>query len=191
MARSRKYLNNLPNAQKIKDLASDILDYELKLDRVMQDHTKVNNEIMALQTQVLSFDNDGSSEGLENTKIKLNELSKVLILQKSEIAELKKNILNSQSIVDDEIREGLSQLFHEAKSEFDEAKKDIIKHQKMVVDSQHMLMNSSAEESTKNHDEWIRNVGKVIKDEERVKKSEKQLEAIKRVYRLEFGENTT
>jgi len=191
MARSRKYLNNLPNAQKIKDLASDILDYELKLDRVMQDHTKVNNEIMALQTQVLSFDNDGSSEGLENTKIKLNELSKVLILQKSEIAELKKNILNSQSIVDDEIREGLSQLFHEAKSEFDEAKKDIIKHQKMVVDSQHMLMNSSAEESTKNHDEWIRNVGKVIKDEERVKESEKQLEAIKRVYRLEFGENTT
>jgi|GEM_PF-1713311 hypothetical protein len=190
MARSRKYLNNLPNAQKIKDLAIDILDYELKLDRVVQDHTKVNNEIMALQTKVLSFDNDGSSEGLENTPVKLNELSKVLVLQKSEIAELKKSILNSQSIVDDEIREGLSQLFHEAKSEFDEAKKDIIKHQKMVEDSQHMLLNSSAEESSKNHDEWIRNVGKVIKDEERVNESEKQLEAIKRVYRLEFGENT-
>jgi len=190
MARSRKYLNNLPNAQKIKDLAIDILDYELKLDRVVQDHTKVNNELMALQTKVLSFDNDGSSEGLENTPVKLNELSKVLVLQKSEIAELKKSILNSQSIVDDEIREGLSQLFHEAKSEFDEAKKDIIKHQKMVEDSQHMLMNSSAEESSKNHDEWIRNVGKVIKDEERVNESEKQLEAIKRVYRLEFGENT-
>ena len=190
MARSRKYLNNLPNALKIKDLAIDILDYELKLDRVVQDHTKVNNEIMALQTKVLSFDNDGSSEGLENTPVKLNELSKVLVLQKSEIAELKKSILNSQSIVDDEIREGLSQLFHEAKSEFDEAKKDIIKHQKMVEDSQHMLLNSSAEESSKNHDEWIRNVGKVIKDEERVNESEKQLEAIKRVYRLEFGENT-
>jgi len=191
MTRSRKYLNNLPNAQKIKDIASDILDYELKLDRVVQDHTKVNNEIMALQTQVLSFDNDGSSESLENTQIKLNELSKVLILQDSEIAELKKNILNSQSLVDDEIREGLSQLFHEAKSEFDEAKKDLIKHQKMVEDSQHMLINSSAEESQKNHDEWIRNVGKVIKDEERVNESEKQLEAIKRVYRLEFGDNAT
>lgn len=191
MARSRKYLNNLPNAQKIKDIASDILDYELKLDRVVQDHTKVNNEIMALQTQVLSFENDGSSEALENTHIKLNELSKVIILQDSEIAELKKNILNSQSLVDDEIREGLSQLFHEAKSEFDEAKKDLIKHQKMVEDTQHMLMNSSAEESQKNHDEWIRNVGKVIKDEERVNESEKQLKAIKRVYRLEFGDNTT
>jgi len=151
MTRSRKYLNNLPNAQKIKDLASD----------------------------------------LEYTQIKLNELSKVLILQDSEIAELKKNIHNLQSLVDDEIRDGLFQLFHQAKSDLDEAKKDIIKHQKMVEDSQHRLMNSSAKESQENHDEWIRNVGKVIKDEERVKESEKQLEAINRVYRLEFSENTT
>ncbi|AUB55227.1 hypothetical protein BK007_03820 [Methanobacterium subterraneum] len=191
MTRSRKYLNNLPNAQKIKDLASDILDHELKLDRILQDHTELKNEIIALQTQVLSFDNDGSSQGLEYTQIKLNELSKVLILQDSEIAELKKNIHNLQSLVDDEIRDGLFQLFHQAKSDLDEAKKDIIKHQKMVEDSQHRLMNSSAKESQENHDEWIRNVGKVIKDEERVKESEKQLEAINRVYRLEFSENTT
>jgi hypoxanthine phosphoribosyltransferase len=187
MARSRKYLNNLPNAQKIKDLASDILDCELKLDRVLQENTRVKNEIMALQTQILSLDNDGSSEELENTQIQLNESSKVLILQDIEIADLKRNIHNLQSLVDDEIREGLSQLFHEAKSDLDAAKKDVIKHQKMVEDSQHRLMNSSAEESQETHDEWIQHVNKVIKDEERIKESEKQIEAIKRVYRLEFG----
>jgi len=187
MARSRKYLNNLPNAQKIKDLASDILDFELKLDRVLQDNARVKNEVMALQTQILSLGNDEYSEELENTQIKLNELSTVLIMQDSEIADLKKNIHNLQSLVDDEIREGLSQLFHKAKSDWDEAKKDVIKHQNMVEDSQHRFMNSSAEDSQEVHDEWIQNVNKVIKDEERIKESEKQIEAIKRVYRLEFG----
>ncbi|MDO5835162.1 MAG: hypothetical protein Q4P17_01505 [Methanobacterium sp.] len=190
MARSRKYLNHLPNIPKIKDLANDILDYELKLDQVLQDQTRLKNEIMALQSQVLSLDNDESSEELENTQLKLNELSHLLILQDKEISHLKNNIRSFQAGVDDEIREGLSQLFHEAKSNLQEAKMDMVQHQKMVKASQLGLMNSSAKKSQEKHDEWIQNVNKVINDEERIKESEKQIEAIKRVYRLEFGDDT-
>ena len=92
-----------------------------------------------------------------------------------------------KSLVDEEIRNGLSQLFHQAKSDLDEAQQDIINHQQMVEEAQNRLMNSPAEDFQKYRHEWIHHVNTVIEDEERVKKSKKQLEAIKRVYKLEFG----
>ena len=187
MTRSRRYLNNLPNVENIKDLARDILDCELKLDRAIQDNAKVKDDILVLETQLLSFDNEENPQKIKNTQVKLEKLPHVLFSNDKKIAGLKKKIFSSKSLVDEEIREGLSQLFHQAKSDLDEAQHGIIKHQQLVEEAQRRLMNSPAEEFHKYRDEWIRHVKTVIEYEEKVKKSEKQLEATKRVYRLEFG----
>jgi predicted transcriptional regulator len=40
MTRSRKYLYKPPNAEKIKQLAEEILECELKLDRAISDNKK-------------------------------------------------------------------------------------------------------------------------------------------------------
>ena len=49
------------------------------------------------------------------------------------------------------------------------------------------MANASRDEVEKYRHEWIFNVEKIIHDEEIVKKWEKQIEAIQRVYKLEFG----
>lgn len=187
MTRSRRYLNNLPNAEIIKELARNILDYELKLDLAIQDSARVKNEILTLETQILFFDKEEDPQKIKNIKMKLDHLASVLLLDHKKIDDLKKEISTSKSRVDEEIREGLSKLFQQAKSDLDEAQHNIIKHQQQVEEAQMRLMNRPAEESKKHRDEWIRNVEKVIIAEEKLKSSEKQLDAIKRVYRLEFG----
>ncbi|EKQ53124.1 MAG: hypothetical protein B655_1437 [Methanobacterium sp. Maddingley MBC34] len=187
MTRSRRYLNNLPNINKIKDLARDILDCELKLDRVIQDNASIKNEILTLETQLLSIDKAEYPQKIKNIQTNLNELSGVRVGNDKKITELRKEIYTSRSLVDEEIREGLSTLFHQAKSDLEEAQQAIIKHQQLVEEAQNRFMNSPAEEFPKYRDEWIQLVKTVIEDEEEIKKSEKQLEAIKRVYKLEFG----
>lgn len=187
MTRSRRYLNNLPNVEKIKDLARYILDCELKLDQAIQDNVNIKNEILTLETQILSLDKEESPQKLKNIQMKLNELSPVRVGNDKKIADLKKKIYTSKSLVDEEIRDGLSELFHQAKSDLDEAQQNIINHQQLVEEAQNRLMNRPAEEFQKYHDEWIQHVKTVIEDEEKIKKSEKQLEAIRRVYKLEFG----
>lgn len=187
MTRSRKYLYNLPNAEKIKQLAEEILDCELKLDRTLSDNKKNKKEILALEMEIISLDESGNPEKIKKTKKRLEKLSNDIISKDNEIDDCKKHVLNLQNIVDEEIREGLSQLFNQAKSCIDEAQHAINKNKKLVKEAQNKLANSSSNEGHKYRDEWILNVEKTINEEEKLKKCEKQLEAIKRVYKLEFG----
>ncbi|WP_292758187.1 hypothetical protein [Methanobacterium sp.] len=90
MTRSRRYLNNLPNVENIKDLARDILDCELKLDRAIQDNAKVKDDILVLETQLLSFDNEENPQKIKNTQVKLEKLPHVLFSNDKKIAGLKK-----------------------------------------------------------------------------------------------------
>ncbi|WP_321423028.1 hypothetical protein [uncultured Methanobacterium sp.] len=187
MTRSRRYLNNLPNAERIKELARDILDNELELDQALQDNARIKAEIITLESQILSSDAWEDPQKIKNTKRKLDQLGSVLKRNDKEIAHLKEEISSSKSLVNEEIREGLSKLFQQAKSDRDEAQQDIIKHQQLVEEAHNRLMDNPTEESENLRDEWIRNLVKVSTVEEKLKNSEKELEAIKRVYRLEFG----
>ena len=165
MTRSRRYLNNLPNVEKIKDIARDILDCELKLDQTIQDNMTIKNDILTLETQILSLDKAEYPQKLKNIKAELDELSCVRVLNDKKIADLKKEIYTLKSLVDEEIKNGLSQLFHQAKSDLDEAQQDIINHQQMVEEAQNRLMNSPAEDFQKYRHEWIHHVNTVIEDE--------------------------
>ena len=187
MTRSRRYLNNLPNAERIKQLARHILDYELELDQALQDNALIKNEILTMESQILSSDAWEDPQKIKNIKSKLDQLGNGLQRNDKEIAHLKEEISNSKSLVNEEIREGLSKLFKQAKSNRDEAQQDIIKHQQLVEEAHNRLMDNPTEESENLRDEWIRNLVKVSIVEEKLKNSEKELEAIKRVYRLEFG----
>jgi hypothetical protein len=187
MTRSRRYLNNLPNAESIKELAREILDYELEMDQDLQDNARIKTEILELESQILSSDAWEDPQTNKNIKSKLDQLSSVLQRNDKEIAHLNEEISNSKSLVDEEIREGLSKLFQKAKSDRDEAQQDIIKHQQLVEDSHKRLMDNLTGKSENLRDEWIRNLVKVSIVEEKLKNSENELEAIQRVYRLEFG----
>lgn len=187
MPKSRNYLNSLPNVEKIKALAREILDSELKLDKALSDRDKNKKEISSLKKDLKSFYKSENSERIDEVRERIEEVSKDVVEKDNEIGNLENNIYHLQSVVEDEIREGLSQLFHQAKSSLDKAQKGIIMHQTLVDEAQKKLTTVSRAESQKIRDEWIRNVEKLMKDEEKVEKWEKQLEAIKRVYKLEFG----
>jgi hypothetical protein len=187
MTRSRKYLYNLPNAEKIKQLAEEILECELKLDRAISDNKKNKKNILALETEIMSLDKTEDPEIIKKMKKRLEELSEDIISKDGEIDSCKKRILDLKSLADDQIREGLSQLFNQAKSCVNEAQQSLLEHEKLANEAQNRLTNSSSNQSRKYRDEWILNVEKTIRDEEKLKKCEKQLEAIKRVYKREFG----
>lgn len=187
MARTRRYLNNLPNIARIKDLAHDILDYELKLDQAQQERSRVKNEILALETKLIAMERGEYSPKREKTRMKLNNFADDLVATDKIIKDLKRNISDSKSMVNDEIREGLSKIYKKAKLERDEGLKDLIRHQNLADEAHNKFANSSPEEYSQYHHQWISNVQRVIEDEERIERSEKELEAIKRVYRLEFG----
>lgn len=187
MTRSRRYLNNLPNAERIKELAREILDYELGLDQALQDNARIKTEILTLETQILSSDAWEDPQKIKNIKSKLDQLNGVLQQDDEEIVHLKEEISNSKSLVDEEIREGLSKLFQQAKSDRDEAQQDIIKHQQLVEEAHKRLLENPTGESENLRDEWIQSLVKVSIVEEKLKNSENELEAIKRVYKLEFG----
>jgi hypothetical protein len=187
MTRSRRYLNNLPNVEEIKKLARDILESELQLDKTLQTKVSVKKEILKLQNEMISPEQTFNPKKLKIVTEQLEELSNDLSKKDKEINDLKRHIFDSQSIIEDEIREGLSQLYHQSRSSLDEAQSNIKKHQKLVFEAQNKLANASRDEVDKYRHEWVQNVETLIKDEEKVKKCEKQIEAIQRVYKLEFG----
>ena len=187
MTRSRKYLYNLPNAEKIKQLAEDILECELELDRAILDNKKNRKNILALETEIISFDKTDDPEIIKKRKKRLEELSEDIIRKEDEIGGCEKRILDLKSLADDQIREGLSHLFNQAKSCIDEAQQSLLEHEELANEAQNRLANSSSNQAQKYRDEWILNVEKTIRDGEKLKKCEKQLEAIKRVYKREFG----
>jgi hypothetical protein len=187
MTRSRRYLNNLPNADKIKILAGEILDCEIKLDNAVYNGKKLKKEFLFLENQLKTLDKNENPQKIETTNEKLKNLSNNLMVNEKEINNLTDRIHYLQSIVNEEIREGLSNMFHAEKSCSDDAQKNIIKYQKIAEEAQNKLSIVSGVELEKYHRQWILNVEKVIKYQEELEKCEKQLEAIKRVYKLEFG----
>lgn len=187
MTRSRKYLYNLPNALKIKQLAGEILDYELKLDNAKSENQIIKKEILTLETQLISLEGTENQHIIEKTNKRLDELSKDIINNEKELNNLKRHVSSLKSIADAEIREGLSTLYNQAKSEIDEAQISILHHQKMAKEAQNKFASSSKEDAQHYRDLWIRHVERIIEDEEKLKKSQEQLEAIKRIYKLEFG----
>ncbi|BDZ67298.1 hypothetical protein [Methanobacterium ferruginis] len=187
MSRSRRYLNNLPNVERVKQLSREILDSELKLDRAISNKEEINKDISSLERELTSLDKSKDPQKIKTIKEKLEELSYDSKKNDVEIANLKNHVFRSQNIFDEEIREGLFQLFYQAKSGFEEAQQNIRKNQKLVEEAQNKLLNSHRDESEKYRDEWVRNVEKIIQDEEKLKKCEEQLDAVKRVYKLEFG----
>lgn len=189
MTRSRKYLYNLPNAQKIKKLAREILDYELKMDTAKSENKNIKEEILTLEAQLISLEVTENQHKMKKINDRLDELSKNLLQNEKEITDLKRHVSSLKSLADAEIREGLSTLYNQAKSCLEEAQISILRHQKQAKEAQNRLNNSSGGVAQQYRDEWIRNVEKIIKDEEKLKKCERQLEAIKRIYKLEFVEN--
>jgi len=187
MARSRRYLNSLPNVERVKQLSREILDSELKLDKALSNKEWINKEISSLERDVMALDKSEDPQKINKLQENLEKLSKDLNDNDVDIENLKKHIFHSQNTVDEEIREGLSRLFHQAKSGFEEAQQSISKHQKLVEQAHNMMLSCGRDESQKYRDEWIRNVEKIMQDEEKLKKCEEQLETIKRVYTLEFG----
>ncbi len=187
MARSRRYLNNLPNAEEIKTLAGEILTYELKMDKAVYEGEQIKNQILSLENDLKTLDKNETPQTIESTKEKLKHLSNNLVVNENEINDLRDYILKLQSTVNEEIREGLSNLFHQAKSCTEEAQKNISKYQKMTENAQKKLLTANGDELKKYHQEWILNVHKVIKYQEMFEKCKKELDAIKRVYTLEFG----
>ncbi|NYB52023.1 MAG: hypothetical protein HVN35_05660 [Methanobacteriaceae archaeon] len=187
MTRSRRYLNSLPNIEKIKEISREILDYELKLDKATRNKDGIKKDIFELENKKEHLETVESPKKMESTRKKLENLSSDLLAKDKEINEIKKHILDLQLIVDKEITEGLSILYHQAKSSLDEAEKNILKHQKLVDESQKNFINASTQEVEKYRHEWIINVEKVIKHKEKAKIYEEEIENIKRVYKREFG----
>lgn len=187
MTKSRKYLNNLPNVEIIRSLATDILDNELKLDKAVQSKEKTKKEILKLETDLVSLGKLTNRKDSENINEQLEELSSVLSTETMEIKELKNHIIDLKSVVDREIREGLSQLYKNAEYQLDEAQQKIVEHQKLVDMAQKNLTNASTDEIEKYRHELVLNVQKMIEDQEKAAKWENQIEAIKRVYKREFG----
>ena len=187
MTRSRKYLYNLPNALKIKKLDREILDYELKMDNAKSENENIKEEILTLEIQLISLEVSENQHKIKKINDQLDELSKNLLQNEKEITDLIRHVSSLKSMADAEIREGLSILYNQAKSSIEKVQINIRRHQKLAKEAQDELTKSSNDETQKYRDEWIRNVEKIIEDEEKLKKCEKQLEAIKRVYALEFG----
>jgi hypothetical protein len=187
MTISRRYLNNLPNVEEIKKLAREILDSELKLDKTLQTKDSLKKETLKLEKELISPEQSLNPKKLKIVKEQMEELSNDLSKKDKEINDLKRHIFDSQSIIEDEIREGLSQLYHQSRSSLDEAQSKIKKHQKLVFEAQNNLASASRDEVDKYRHEWVQNVERLIKDEEKVKNCEIQIEAIQRVYKLEFS----
>jgi len=187
MTRSRKYLYNLPNSLKIKKLAREILDYELKIDNAKSENRNIKEEILTLETQLISLEVIENQHKIKKINERLDELSQNNLQNEKEITDLISHVSSLKSMADAEIMEGLSTLYNQAKSCIEKAQLSIFRHQKLAKEAQDGLTKSSNEEAQKYRDEWIRNVEKIIEDEENLKNCEKQLEAIKRVYTLEFG----
>nr|WP_054858747.1 hypothetical protein [Methanobacterium formicicum] len=80
--------------------------------------------------------------------MKLNNFADDLVATDKIIKDLKRNISDSKSMVNDEIREGLSKIYKKAKLERDEGLKDLIRHQNLADEAHNKFANSSPEESS-------------------------------------------
>lgn len=86
----------------------------------------------------------------------------------------------------DAIKNGLVDMFHEVKSDYEKTRADLSKYNKLAAEAQNKL---KKKKNGKTYQEWIKYTELVIKARYKLKRKIGELDSIKQVFKIEFGED--
>jgi hypothetical protein len=169
MSKFKPYLEYLENADKIKELAHEIVDLELDLDKLEEQKRKKDAIIPGLKFELAElekqFKEENDPDNLKNLTAILKgkkheitiEMSKAQPLN-DKIAKTELELFRLQEARKEAIRRGMADLFHQAKEDYEEARLEWIKYSEMS-----------------------------LKAHEKVNKRKNEMDAIKNAFKAEFG----
>jgi hypothetical protein len=185
---NRRYLERLKNIQKIKDTANKILDLEIEIDNLETQKKIIIHDLSKNRLIIDEIRNNDSNSSKSLKSIIQTEVdhpSKLLIELEDVISKKDKEFFTLHQIMKDEVRSGITEMFHEAMKEHDKIEKNLFKLRKMTMDSRNKFQETKTPES---HHDWIENCNKLMAEEEKLHENEKQIENIKCVFQIECEE---
>ena len=165
MSKLRPYLNDLPNQEKIKGLEQKIVDNELILDQLECQRQELEKSIALKRQEIQDLHNYQSSSQIENSsqieriQKQVDHLENHLKKATSDILHTESSLFKLENALKDEIRNGMVELFHQAKLEYETA-----------------------------HKEWLRCEKSLNLAKDHLKKKRDKMETIEHVIRIEFDE---
>ncbi len=185
---NRRYLERLKNIQKITDTANQILDLEIEIDNLETQKRTIIHDLSKNRLIIDEIRNNDSSSSKSLKSIIQTEVdhpSKLVIELEEVISKKEKEFFTLHQIMKDEVRSGITEMFHEAMKEHDKIEKNLFKLKKMRMDSQKKFQEIKTPES---HHEWIGYCNKFMAEEEKLRENERQIENIKCVFQIECQE---
>jgi hypothetical protein len=185
---NRRYLERLENIQKIKDTANKILDVEIEIDKLEAKKLMIIRDLSKNRLIIDEIRNNNSNRSKSLRSIIQTEVdnpSKMVVELEEEISKRNKEFFRLHQIMKDEVRSGLTEMFHEAMMEHDKIEKNLFKIKKLTMDSQKLFHESKTPESQR---EWIEYCSKLMAEEEKLLENEREIDNIKCVFRIECEE---
>ena len=181
----KRHLERLKNILKIRDVANQVLDVEIEIDELEVEKQKIihdlsENRLIIDEIRNKDFKNLESLSSIVQTEV--DHPSKKVVELEEEISKKEKKFFRLHQIMKDEVRSGLTEMFHEAMLEHDHIEKNLFKIKKMTMESQKVFQDKKTLESRKR---WIEYVSRLMVEEERLKENEEEIDDIKRVLRIE------
>jgi L-rhamnose mutarotase len=185
---NRRYLERLKNIQQIMDTANQILDLELEIDKLEAQKQKIIHDLSKNRLIIDEIRNNDSTSSKSLKSIIQTEVDhpSTLVIELEEVISKKeKEFFILHQIMKDEVRSGLTEMFHEAMKEHDKIEKNLFKLKKMTIGTQKAFQESNTPES---HQEWIEYCNKLMAEEEKLRENEREIDNIKCVFQIECEE---
>jgi hypothetical protein len=183
-----RYLERLKNIQKIKDTASQILDVEIEIDKLESQKKIIIRDLSKNRIIIDEIRNNNSNSPRSLRSIIQTEVdhpSKRVVELEEEISKKDNEFFRLHQIMKDEVRSGLTEMFHDAMTEHDKIEKNLIQIKKITMDTQKVFQETKTQES---HHEWIEYCSKLMAEEEKLRENEKEIDNIKCVFLIECDE---
>jgi len=185
---NKRYLERLKNIQKIRDTANQVLDVEIEIDKLEDEKQKIIHDLSKnrLIIEEIRTNDSNSSESLRSiVQTEVDQPSKKVVELEELISTKEKDFFRLHQIMKDEVRSGLTEMFHETMLEHDKIEKNLFKIKKATMDSQKVFQELKTQES---HRMWIECSIKLMAQEEKLLENEKEIVNIKSVFQIECEE---
>lgn len=192
MIDERLYLKRLKNCQLIEDIGCEMVDLQMEMVSIDHEMGAVQGELRLKEVQLNEFQmklpETPESQFITEIKeilLEINDLDRRISELKSNGLEKEHQFVALKNQIQREIKQGINEILNESISKHEKILKKLSISQKQALKSQREWKDTENQEARY---KWITHSEAVLELENQLEKLEDDINSIKRVMKMEFGE---
>lgn len=194
MIDERLYLKRLKNCQLIEDLGCEIVDLQMEMVSIDRERGAAQGELQLKEVQLNEFQTKIPETPekhfiteIKEVSLEINGLDRRISELESKGLEKERQFVVLKNQIQREIKRGIKELLNEKMAEHEKLLKKLSKYQKRALEFQMEWKNTEDQEARY---KWLTYSEEVLKLENQIENLEQDIRSIKRVMKMELGNET-